>query len=158
MNALLPRPERFGANGKRHGGLLPPTVVPCHFLPGSSSGSIAPVATRRHNGGKFLEIEVDDRLECDGGWRIAQPIRQSIEPSCVVGLKAEQVGDGIHPSVKPGPPVGGTPISDLRPLLLHFETCAVTGLPLGVAKWRLTWGLAVWHGFDRRYVTLCEGI
>ena len=69
-----------------------------------------------------------------------------------------QVGDGIHPSLKPGPPVGGTPISDLRPLLLHFETCAVTGLPLGVAKWRLTWGLAVWHGFDRRYVTLCKGI
>jgi hypothetical protein len=30
-------------------------------------------------------------------------------------------------------------------------------LPLGVAKWRLTWGLAVWHGFDRRYVTLCNG-
>jgi hypothetical protein len=91
--------------------------------------------------------------------RMASPkVRQGIEPSCVVGLKAEQLGDGIHPALKPGPLVGGTPISDLRLLLLHFETCAVTGLPLGVATWRLTWGLAVWHGFDRRYVTLCRGI
>src|SRR6516165_3941792 len=101
MNALLPRPEQVGANGQASWRVAATDSCPVSFSSGVVKRFNHARSHARHSGRNFLEIEVDDRLKCDGGWRISKPIRQGIEPSCVVGLKAEQLGDGIHPALKP---------------------------------------------------------
>jgi hypothetical protein len=110
MNAGLLGRERIEASGKASRRVPAADSCPVSFSPTSSNASISSVTTWGRNGGKFVEIEVDDGLQGDDGGRVLEPLRESIEPSCVV----EQLGDGIQPTLKPGPPVGGTPIPDSR--------------------------------------------
>jgi hypothetical protein len=55
----------------------------------SSSGItlIAPEATRWHDGGQFVEVEIDDRLQCLAGSALLKVFGQSLEPLRVLALQ-----------------------------------------------------------------------
>lgn len=64
-------------------------------------GSIAAVAARRLDVGECGEVEIDDVLERLGGCAVAQAVGQGVEPGRVLGLQAEQFGDGVVPALRP---------------------------------------------------------
>ena len=54
-----------------------------------------PLETTRLDGGRLIDIEVNNRLQCLAGSTVAQPFRKGAEPSGVLGLQGEQFGDGM---------------------------------------------------------------
>jgi hypothetical protein len=65
----------------------------------NSRPSISPVTAWWHDGGKFIEIQIDDGLQGHGGGSVAEAIRQDIVPGGVFGLQGEQPGDQVVPAL-----------------------------------------------------------
>ena len=73
----------------------------------SSSGIalIAPEAARWHDGDQFVEVEIDDRLQCLAGSAL-KVFGQSLEPLRVLALQDDEFGDGIAPALGAAVSVG----------------------------------------------------
>ena len=60
--------------------------------------SIAPEAARWHDGDQFVEVEIDDRLQCLAGSAFLQVFGQRLEPLRVLALQGDEFVDGIAPA------------------------------------------------------------
>ena len=67
-----------------------------------TAASIAPEAARRLDGNQLVEVEIDDRLQGITSSALAQWFGQRVEPSGVLGLQRDQLGDGGTPAPRPG--------------------------------------------------------
>ena len=59
---------------------------------------IAPEAARWHDGDQFVEVEIDDRLQCLAGSAFLQVFGQRLEPLRVLALQGDEFVDGIAPA------------------------------------------------------------
>src|ERR1700740_2053306 len=78
----------------------------------SSSGVgalIAPEAARWQDGDQFVEVEIDDRLQCLAGSALLEVFGQSLEPLRVLALQDVEFGDGIAPALSAAASVGRWP-------------------------------------------------
>ena len=66
-----------------------------------SASSIPPEATGRLDGEQFVEIEINDRLQCRTGGALAQRFGHCLEPSDIFRLQGEQFGDRCVPTLGP---------------------------------------------------------
>jgi hypothetical protein len=88
--------------------------------------SVAPKTARRLDAGQFVEIEIDDRLQCLAGRAIAQCLGDRVEPRRILSLEPEECGDGGVPLLwSTGP-------ADRLPRVPRWR-CAVVGLALAIA-------------------------
>ena len=53
------------------------------------AGSITTVSPRRHDGGEFIEVEIDDGLQGRGSCGVAETVRQGVVPGRVFRLQGE---------------------------------------------------------------------
>ena len=67
---------------------------------------IAPKAAWRHDGDHFVEVEIDDRLQCLAGSTLLKVFGQSFEPLRVLALQDDEFGDGIAPALSAAASVG----------------------------------------------------
>src|SRR5215467_14206323 len=116
---------------------------------------IAPEAARWHDGDQFVEVEIDDRLQCLAGSALLKVFRQSLEPLRVLALQDDEFGDGIAPALSAAAPVCRWPV------MVHRPGCgtsgAMPGLSLGIGQRSVAEGLAR-HGLTpKRYVTERDG-
>ena len=63
--------------------------------------SISPEATGWLDGEQFVEIEINDRLQCLTGGALAQRFGHCLEPSDIFHLQGEQFGDRCVPTLGP---------------------------------------------------------
>ena len=75
-------------------------------------GSISSVAARRSEFGDGFEVEFGDSLEGLAGGAVPEAVRQGVIPGGVFSLQDEQLGDGVAPSLEPGPPIGRATVAD----------------------------------------------
>ena len=61
-----------------------------------------PKPARRLDGNQLVEVEIDDRLQGITSSAVAQWFGQRVEPSGVLGLQRDQLGDGGTPAPRPG--------------------------------------------------------
>ena len=54
-------------------------------------GSVPSVAARRHDGDQFVEVEVNDHLQCLASWALAQGYGETVEPGRIFGLHPPSV-------------------------------------------------------------------
>ena len=59
--------------------------------------SIASEAARRRDGDKLVKVEIDDRLQGLAGGAVAQRLGQSLEPSRILSLQGDKLGDSGTP-------------------------------------------------------------
>jgi len=101
---------------------------------------IAPEAARWHDGDQFVEIEIDDRLQCLAGSALLKVFGQRLEPLRVLALKDDEFGDGIAPALSAAASVGRWPV------MVHRPGCgtsgAMAGLSLGIGQRSVAEGLA----------------
>ena len=76
------------------------------FGQAAASPLIAPEASRWHNGDQFVEVEIDDRLQCVDGSALLKVFGQSLEPLRVLTLQDDEFGDGIAPALGAAASVG----------------------------------------------------
>ena len=69
-----------------------------------SASSIPPEATGRLDGEQFVEIEINDCLQCLTGGAVAQRFGHCLEPSDIFHLQGEQFGDRCVPTLGPSTP------------------------------------------------------
>jgi hypothetical protein len=93
--------------------------------------SISPISTRRLDGDKIIEVEIDDCLQRHSGGAVAQCFGESVEPGGIFDLQHEEFGKGSAPALRPGLAEGGT---RRRSRLYDGASGAVAGLSLGVAE------------------------
>ena len=109
----------------------------------SSSGTgglIAPEAARWHDGDQFVEIEIDDRLQCLAGSALLKVFGQRREPLCVLALQDDEFGDGVAPAPGAAASVGHWPVVDHRPGC--GTSGAMAGLSLGIGQRSVAEGVA----------------
>ena len=108
----------------------------------SSSGivSIAAEAAWWHDGDQFVEVEIDDRLQCFAGSALLKVFGQRLEPSRVLALQGDEFGDGIAPALGAAASVGRSPVMDYRPGC--GARGAMPGLSLGIGQRSVAEGLA----------------
>jgi hypothetical protein len=91
--------------------------------------SIVSKATRRLDFSENVKIELEDGLESLGGGAVTEAVGQGVAPGGVFGLKGEQFGDGVVPSLRAWSPSGWRPRSQtdshVSPQLLHLLTLVV---------------------------------
>ena len=116
---------------------------------------IAPEAARWQDGDQFVEVEIDDRLQCLAGSALLKVFGQSLEPLRVLALQDDEFGDGIAPALGAAASVGRWPV------MVHRPGCgtsgAVPGLSFGIGQRSVAERLAG-HGLTpKRYVTEWDG-
>ena len=62
----------------------------------ASVALIAPEAAWRHDGDHFIEVEIDDRLQCLAGSTLLKVFGQSLEPLRVLALQDDEFRDGCR--------------------------------------------------------------
>ena len=72
----------------------------CARSSGGSVALIAPEAAWRQDGDQFVEVEIDDRLQCFAGSALLKVFGQRLEPSRVLALQDDEFGDGIAPALR----------------------------------------------------------
>ena len=87
--------------------------------------SIASVASRWHDCGERVEVEIDDGLKGLGGDTIAQAVGQRVMPGGILGLQRDQLGDGVVPTLSSGPSVRRPTVTDLGKRLVGLATGAI---------------------------------
>ena len=135
------------ASVKRHRELTPlrhQELTPCFPW---RERSIATVAAWRFGAGQRVEIEIDDGLQRFGHSSFMEALGKRVEPSAILGLQREQLGDGIPPASRAIASIctpGGS--DDAR--RFHCATAgAISGLSLGVAERLFAVRVATsWHG------------
>jgi hypothetical protein len=89
---------------------------------------------------KFVEVEIDNRLQGFGGGALLKTIGQGLKPGSLLVLKSEQGGNGLVPAPNPAAVIDRAAVMDHRP------GCgaggAMPGLSLGRGHWPVAKGLA----------------
>ena len=70
-------------------------------------GSVAVITACSFDRGQVVELQIDNRLQGGRGRRVAQRVRQGLEPSCISSPKDKQFIDRVVPPLRPGPAVNG---------------------------------------------------
>jgi hypothetical protein len=96
-----------------------------------SALSIASEAVRRLDSDEFVEVEIENGLQCLTGGSVAQRLGQCFEPLRVLVLQGDEFGDGIVPALMAAAAVGGSAVADDRGAGVAR---AIAGLPLGPGK------------------------
>jgi hypothetical protein len=119
-----------------------------------SASSIPPEATGRLDGEQFVEIEINDRLQCLTGGALAQRFGHCPEPSDIFRLQGEQFGDRCVPTLGPSTPpqrVSWARCSSTPSLAL-----AIACLALGAGERMLALGWPA-SALAFRHVTVFQG-
>jgi hypothetical protein len=115
---------------------VPLEISPLRF------GSVTAITTGRDDRGEVAEIEVDDGLKRLGSGAVAQAVGQAVGPGGVLGLRGEQLGDGIAPALGAAAPICGPAVAKHGRRLLGELAGTMASLALGIAQGMFTLGLA----------------
>src|SRR5215471_21745939 len=123
----------------------------CVRSSGGTVALIAPEAAWRQGGDQFVEVEIEDCLQCLAGSALLKVFGQRFEPLRVLALQDDEFGGGIAPALGAAASVGRWPVMDHRPG--RSTSGAMAGLSLGIGQWSVGERLAG-HGLTpKRYVT-----
>jgi hypothetical protein len=104
---------------------------------------IASEAAWRLDRSDVVEIEIKDGLQGLAGGAITGGFGQRLEPSGVLGLQRQELGDGVMPALWPAAAIGRPTISDRRHLGV---TRSVERLALGSGERPFAlWLASSWH-------------
>jgi hypothetical protein len=90
-------------------------------------------ATRRLDGGQFVEVEIEDGLQGLPGGGVAQRFGQRLEPSHVVALQGDELGDRVAPALMAAAAIDWPPVADDRgtggdvPNDVEIRSAGITG-------------------------------
>ena len=120
--------------------------------------SVASIASGWFDLGEGFDVKICNRFEHACGGASMQAFWERLEPFGILGLRCEEFGHGIAPSLGTAPPIGGVAwVRGGRDRRCQAGTRS--GLTLGAAESMLAlWPAATRHGFGLRYVTQSRGI
>ena len=96
--------------------------------------SVAPVSSRRLNGGDGLQIELDHLLKRRRRGAIAEAFGQDVEPRHALGLNRQHFDERVVPALCPASPRRRRAAFDRGRRLEQQPSGAMTGLAFGVTE------------------------